>query len=81
MPKITINPPQNPETTEEWQAAVDAADALLRLNAARIYGLVRGGPDVNAERCWELVHRGRELHGIEPSDDVVERFVAEMMGD
>ena len=80
MPKITITPPQNPETPEEWQAAVDAADALLKLDAARLYGLVSGGPEVDAERCWELLHRAAEEHGIEPADDAVERFVEELTG-
>ena len=81
MTNITITPPAEPNTPEEWQAACDAADALLELNAARIYyGLVTGGPGVDAERCWDLIHRAAKLHGIEPSEDAVERFVAEMMG-
>jgi hypothetical protein len=42
---------------------------------------VEGGPEVDVDRCWDLVHRGRELHGIEPPEDAVERFVAGMMGE
>ena len=39
MPKLTITPPNDPQTLEEWQNACDAADALLKLDAARLYGL------------------------------------------
>ncbi|PLS87257.1 MAG: hypothetical protein CYG60_02855 [Actinobacteria bacterium] len=78
MPKITVSPPNDPRTPEEWQAACDAADALLKLDAARIYGLLSRGPEVDAERCWEIVHHARELHGIEPSEDAVEKLVAEL---
>lgn len=76
MPKTATIPPQNPETPEEWQTVVDAADALLKLDAARMYGLVTGGPEVDGERCWEVVHRGREEHGIEPLEDAFGRLLA-----
>lgn len=79
--KVSVEPPHDPRTPEEWQNAVDAADALLKLDAARMYGLVRGGPEVDADRCWDLVHRAREEHGIEPSEDAIERFVAELVGE
>jgi len=38
---------------------VDAADALLKIDSARICGLVSfaSGPEIDADRCWELVHR------------------------
>ena len=78
--KLTIKTPNDPETLDEWQTAVDAADALLKLDAARLYGLVSSGPDVDAERCWEVIHRAAEEHGIEPAEDAVERFVAGMTG-
>ena len=72
----TIEPPRDPKTPEEWQNAVDAADALLKIDSARIYGLVTGGPEIDAGRCWELVHRAKELHGIEPREDAVERLLS-----
>lgn len=78
MPETTITSPNDPKTPEEWRTACDAADALLKLDAARIYGLVTGGPEVDVDRCWEVVHRAREEHGIEPSDDAVERLIAEL---
>lgn len=56
----------DPKTPEEWQAAVDAADALISLDSARRYGLIKGGPDVNIDRCGDIVRRGAEL-GYKPS--------------
>lgn len=76
--KGTLGPPADPITLEEWQNAVDAADALLKLDAARQYGLVRGGPEVDADRCWDLIHRAASNYGIEPAEDAVERFIAEI---
>ena len=73
--KVTINPPADPRTSEEWQNAADAAYALLAIDAARQYGLVRGGPTVSVERCGELLERARR-EGIKPASDAVERYVA-----
>lgn len=77
--KITaqISPPQMPVTPDEWQTAVDAAEALLRLESARLYGLVNGGPGVNAERCEQLLSAGRK-RGIRPRSDCVERLIGEL---
>ncbi len=80
MPKMTITPPHDPTTLEEWQDACDAADAMLKLDAARMYGLVFGGPEIDADKCWDLIHRAAELHGIEPAEDAVERLMAELTG-
>lgn len=73
---VTIVPPQNPTTPEEWQLAVDAAQALLCLDSARQYGLVKGGPAVDAERCEEIINAG-QAQGIAPRPDCVERWVGE----
>lgn len=56
----------DPSSADEWQAAVDAADFYLSLDAARKYGLVTGGPQVNVERCEEVLQRGAEL-GYQPT--------------
>ena len=56
----------SPKTPSEWQAAVDAADVLLRLDNARAYGLVTGGPEIDADRCLELLELGRN-RGFEPN--------------
>ncbi|WP_165074806.1 hypothetical protein [Paludisphaera rhizosphaerae] len=71
---LTIEPPRNPTTPDEWQNAVDAAKALSVLHAARSYGLVKGGPKVDVDRCDELLEQGLRL-GVTPRPDAVERFV------
>jgi hypothetical protein len=60
-PKVTaaIAPPAEPKTPEEWQNAVDAADALLHIQSAEAYGLITGAPSVNVERCEELLEAAR----------------------
>ena len=60
-----------PTTPQEWQEAADLAYGLLALEAARQYGLVTGGPTVNAARAHELLARAAE-RGITPDDDAVE---------
>jgi hypothetical protein len=67
----------DPETREEWQAAVDAAHACLSLDAARQYGLIDGGPKIDAARCLEILDRGKAL-GITPAPDAPDRLVAEL---
>jgi hypothetical protein len=49
---------QDPETPEQWQAAVDLADFLVCLDSARQYGLVAGGPEVDLERCDQILVAG-----------------------
>lgn len=69
----------DPVTPQEWQDAVDAAEACLRLDAARLYGLISGGPKVDVERCGRILYQGRE-RGFVPAVDAVERFVAALRG-
>ncbi len=70
---------RDPQTDTEWQEAVDAAHGALALDAARQYGLVMGGPVINAARCDEIIRRGAQ-RGVRASPDAVERFVAAMNG-
>jgi len=58
--------PLEPDSPVEWQEAVNCAHFLLLLDAARGYGLVTGGPEVNAVRCTEIVKRGRRM-GYKPT--------------
>jgi hypothetical protein len=76
-PKITVQivPPAEPKTPEEWQTAVDAADALLHIHSAEAYGLITGAPSVNIERCEQLLEAARR-RGVTPSAGNVERYVA-----
>jgi hypothetical protein len=61
-----------PQSSAEWQAAVDAAEACLLLESARQYGLVTGGPGINVQRCEDLLSRG-EQRGIRPEAAGVDR--------
>ena len=65
-----------PITTADWQMAVDAASALMAIEAARQYGLVIGGPDVDLGRCAEILAAGLDL-GIVPSPSAPSRYVGE----
>jgi hypothetical protein len=56
---------RDPRTPAEWQAAVDAAEACLLLESARLYCLVVGGPGVDVRRCESILERGR-AQGIVP---------------
>jgi hypothetical protein len=68
----------DPVTPAEWQDAVDTADGLLHLAAARDYGLVKGGPEVHVSRCEHILARGAEL-GYTPSADSVERLAVGLL--
>lgn len=65
---------RNPQRREEWQEAVDAADFMLKLDAARLYGLVTGGPEIDSQRCSYLLDRGKAL-GILPRPDNIKRQI------
>lgn len=57
----------DPQTPKEWQEAVDSANFLLMLDSARMYGLVEGGPEIDEDRCEEILKRGKSL-GYTPKD-------------
>jgi hypothetical protein len=67
---------RDPKTPEEWQEAVNAAEFYLSLDACRQYGLVTGGPGVNAARCEEILRRGK-WRGIRPApfDELVKAYL------
>jgi hypothetical protein len=69
----------DPQTLAQWQEAADAAVGCLALESARLYGFVTGGPDVNVERCTQIIERAREF-GVHPNDEAVDRFVVELLG-
>lgn len=50
---------RDPETPEQWQQAVDAAEFLLALDSARQYGLITGGPKVHTRRCAQILSHGK----------------------
>ena len=67
---------RDPQTPEEWQDAVDGAQALLEIDSAKQYGLITGGPDADVQRCEEILLYGKAL-GVTPSDDCAQRFISE----
>jgi hypothetical protein len=40
-------PPEEPTTPEEWQLVVDAAAGFRCIAECRMYGLMKGGPEIN----------------------------------
>lgn len=67
--------PHEPITPEEWQVAVDGANAMLVIVRARAYGFIvpEAGPKINVERCEQMLARGKAL-GYHPQRAVVEEF-------
>jgi hypothetical protein len=55
----------DPTTPAEWQEAADAAYFMLAVESARLYGLIEGGPEVNVERCDEILKEAA-MRGITP---------------
>jgi len=53
----------DPTTPAEWLAAVTLAEVCLDIATARVFGLITGGPEIDTDRCRELIRRGR-AHGI-----------------
>lgn len=68
---------QDPQTPEEWQSAVDAAQIALTIDAARAYGLVEGGPVVNVARCEAVLKQGA-ARGLLPdvTDEKIRDFLS-----
>lgn len=68
--------PIDPESRDEWQEAVNLANAYLQIHAAVLYGLIVGGPTINFERCNEILELGK-LQGVTPCDsDGVAQVIA-----
>jgi len=67
---------KDPETPSDWQNAVDAAGFYRLVADARMYGLLEGGPEVNIERCDELLRRGAAL-GFKPKSvaELIKNFL------
>ena len=50
---------RDPTNRNEWREAVLAAEVMLRIDVARQYGIITGGPEVDVARCLEIIERGR----------------------
>lgn len=73
------DPVRDPRTKQEWQEAVELAEAWLQIESARAYGLISGGPQIDAERCQELLEKGAK-RGFRPRGEAVERILLELAG-
>ncbi len=67
----------DPQTPEQWQLAVDAAEGVLAVELCRLLGLIDGGGKADADRCADIIKRGAE-QGITPSERAVSDFVVEV---
>jgi hypothetical protein len=68
--------PQNPETAEEWQEAVNGAQFYLGVDSCRQYGLLKGGPQINVGRCIQILRRGRRKGYLPaPFEELVRMYV------
>ena len=59
-------PPEEPTTPEERQLVVDAAAGFRCIAECRMYGLMKGGPEINVQNCVHFMARGAEL-GYHPT--------------
>jgi hypothetical protein len=66
---------KDPETPEQWQAAVDMIVALLYMDSSQSVGLAA----VNVQRCAEILHQAKAL-GYKPSERHVARLSASVSG-
>lgn len=66
---------REPETSAEWQEAVDAAAGLRAIADCKMYGLLEGGPQINVERCDDILKYGR-ARGVYPSKPDTDLAVA-----
>lgn len=70
---------KNPRDRAEWQEAINAAHVLTLIHAARLYGLITGGPEINLASCEEILSRGRML-GYAPDADAIEKAIGVPLG-
>lgn len=68
---VSISPPADPRTPEEWQTVLDIATSLLAIYNAdeRL--------EINVGRCALLVQLATE-QGIRPQEDAVAHYVAKI---
>jgi hypothetical protein len=59
---------EDPQTSGEWQDAVNMAEFLLLIDSCKQYGLLSGGPVINAHRCAKMLKLGR-ARGVFPASN------------
>lgn len=58
--------PRDPHGPDEWQEAVDLANAMLTVDACRQYGLIEWDGVVDVARCEEILRRARRHNIVRP---------------
>jgi hypothetical protein len=66
---------RNPETPAEWQEAVDAAELMLLIQSAEMYGLIETDIQVDRARCEYILRNGTKL-GYRPDPHLVKKAFA-----
>lgn len=61
--------PREPKSRREWQEAADPALFWLKVDDLRKYGVLQGGPIVNAEQCERIIAAAAR-RGIHPDEGV-----------
>lgn len=72
---------EDPRTRGEWQEALDCAESLLGLEAARQHGLVTGGPGINVARCQEILAEGKQRNFFPDERNVASNQAALLQGE
>jgi hypothetical protein len=73
-----MSEPYEPKSGPEWQEAVDAADTVMRLEAARRYGMLKGGrAGADMDRIVDILKRGLD-RGYVPHKQAVKRVLRQM---
>jgi hypothetical protein len=77
---VTGLPGPLPQSPDDWQNAVDAAQGILELDAMKQHGLIKGGPQCDAYRCLAFLAVAKAL-GYTPAADACEQLMNEMIAD
>jgi hypothetical protein len=67
-----------PETTKEWQEAVNLAELYSLVDSAIKYGLIDYSGKINIERCDDILERGRKrnIYPVKAQvDQLIQAFV------
>lgn len=68
-----------PNTDEEWRTVMALAEACLRLDSARQYGLLTGGVRIDADRCEQILARGQELGHAPPAEADIDAAIVALV--
>jgi hypothetical protein len=64
---MTMQPRQS-----DLRTAGLTAEVLLRIQSAKLYGFIEGGPPINVERCEEVLEQARAAGFTYSEDEITE---------